>query len=99
MLQIPTSIIAQINQAHGSLVQITGVIYQTNASMFQGFYVFDDTASIYVNAPHTGIILNDEVTFQGYLKIEGDFVSIIDVTLLTVNSHGNTAKVPLNINF
>lgn len=95
----PDSLIVKLNQAAGTIVTVSGIVYGENDQTVLGFYIYDATSYVYVMGDHTGIDLNDMVTLTGELAFDGDIPYITNVTSITVDSSGNTPKAALDFPF
>jgi uncharacterized repeat protein (TIGR02543 family) len=90
----PTSIAVLTNQAENTFVSISGIVYAENASLYPGFYIYDETGYVYIDVMHTTVAINDLVSLDGNLAFDGDVAYITTVTNLLVNSSNQTEKTP-----
>lgn len=91
---VPTSIAVLKNQVENTSVNISGIVYGENASLYPGFYIYDETGYVYIDATHTTVNINDLVSLDGDLAFDGDVVYITNVSNIVVNSNNQTEKIP-----
>ncbi|MFP4478351.1 MAG: InlB B-repeat-containing protein [Candidatus Izemoplasmatales bacterium] len=93
----PNSILAQINQAQGDLVEIEATIYALHGLGYFGFYVFDQTGSVYVEYDHTGLEIGDMVQITGYLAFDDQVPYIESITSVVETSVLNDQPIAKDI--
>jgi uncharacterized repeat protein (TIGR02543 family) len=90
----PTSIAVLINQIENTSVSISGIVYAKNAALYPGFYIYDETGYVYIDASHTTIDINDLVSLDGELAFDGNIAYITNVSNLVVDLNDQVEKVP-----
>jgi uncharacterized repeat protein (TIGR02543 family) len=71
-----------------------GVVYEKMIDSYTGFYIFDNTGTIFISYDQTQVAIGDEVSITGMYDVWNDMPLINNVTALTVLSSANPLLDP-----
>ena len=91
------SILSQTTKVNGSLVEVEGIVYALHTSAYYGFYIYDETGYVFINASHENLMIGDLVHINGVLDINGQIISLIGVTNINVISNNNPLPISQSI--
>lgn len=73
---------------------VEGVVYAKMIDSYTGFYIFDNTGTIFISSDHSTVAIGDKVSVTGMYDVWNDIPMINNVSALTILSSGNTLMTP-----